>query len=440
MADNPSAEPASTISSPPISPTPAPAAAAAVTLTTSTSTIPNTTPAGTTPMTPRKHASRRFSQRRVRSNSAFNTLGSGHSDPHHDALNKIKQFLKGRSAFDVFPLSYRFIIFDTKLTVKHALATMHQHGIVSAPLYDSKQWKFAGMLTLIDIIHLIQFYYLKAETFDSAIADVETFKIESLRNIEKELNVPPPPLYSIHPSRPLYEACKFLIQSHARRLPLIDRDSESELELIASVLTQYRVLKFVSTNCAKEISSLNYSLRSLGIGTYVDPKPPAGNDNPYYPIATASMESTVFNVVNLFSERGISAVPILDENGVVLNIYEALDVTTLIRSGAYTKLDLSIRSALQQRTSDFTGVVTCSGTDSLGKLLEFISLQRVHRLIVVDSEGKLSGIITLSDILKYLIKDAPHYSHSTSVNGAVTTSASQNPLPPQAESAREAEE
>jgi hypothetical protein len=57
----------------------------------------------------------------------------------------------------------------------------HDVGIVAAPLYNQKKWQFAGMLTLSDIIHLIQFYYLKAETFETAAADVETFRIESLR-------------------------------------------------------------------------------------------------------------------------------------------------------------------------------------------------------------------------------------------------------------------
>lgn len=212
----------------------------------------------TSPATKKLH--RKHSQRRARSNSH-----AGFVDSHHEALGKIRAFLKSRSAFDVFPLSYRFVIFDTKLTVKHALNTMHQNGIVSAPLFNQKQWKFAGMLTLLDIIHLIQFYYLKAETFETAAADVETFKIESLRStyiahlyiqtineyfadVEKELGVPPPPLHSIHPSRPLFEACKLMIQSHAKRLALIDHDSASGMELIASVLTQYRVLKFIANN------------------------------------------------------------------------------------------------------------------------------------------------------------------------------------------------
>jgi hypothetical protein len=38
------------------------------------------------------------------------------------------------------------------------------------------------------------------------------------------------------------------------------------------------------------------------------------------------MSTTVFDVVHMFSERGISAVPIIDENGVVVNLYETVDV------------------------------------------------------------------------------------------------------------------
>jgi 5'-AMP-activated protein kinase regulatory gamma subunit len=63
-------------------------------------------------------------------------------------------------------------------------------------------------------------------------------------------------------------------------------------------------------------------LHSLGIGTYVNPQ----SDNPFHPIATATLTTRVFDVVHMFSERGISAVPIIDENGIVVNLYETVDV------------------------------------------------------------------------------------------------------------------
>lgn len=162
--------------------------------------------------------------------------------------------------------------------------------------------------------------------------------------MEKEINVPPPPLLSVHPLRPLYDACRFLIRTHARRLPLIDRDPQTDGEVVISVLTQYRVLKFIAMNvrrcfggastdadipqCRDITQYLTKSVQELGIGTYVttEGRPEHEQGNPFWPCATATMQTTVFDVVHMFSEKGISAVPIVDENGKVLNLYETVDV------------------------------------------------------------------------------------------------------------------
>ena len=54
-------------------------------------------------------------------------------------------------------------------------------GVVSAPLYDSSNYRFAGMFTLVDVIHLIQFYYLTATGYDSAAVEVESVDLHMLR-------------------------------------------------------------------------------------------------------------------------------------------------------------------------------------------------------------------------------------------------------------------
>lgn len=48
--------------------------------------------------------------------------------------------------------------------------------------------------------------------------------------------------------QPLFEACKMLIKTHARRLPLLDADNSTGDEAVISVLTQYRLLKFIAIN------------------------------------------------------------------------------------------------------------------------------------------------------------------------------------------------
>ncbi|KAI0067672.1 CBS-domain-containing protein [Artomyces pyxidatus] len=346
---------------------------------------------------------RKPSARRTRAGSYMQPTQT--QETHDAALHSIRAFLKGRTSYDAFPVSFRLIVLDSQLEVKKALQCLLSNGVVSAPLWNSEKSLFAGMFTVSDIIHLIQYYY-HTSSYDNAVTDVETFRLESLRDIERSLGVATPPLLHEHPNASLYDAAKLLIQTHARRLPLLDEDTETGHEVIVSVLTQYRLLKFIAINCTRDIQILHLPLRKLGIGTYVDRAPsdqtPEGQ-NPYHPIATATMTTTVFDVVHMFSEQGISAVPIVDENGIVVNLYETVDVITLVRLGAYQSLDLTISEALHQRSPDFPGVVICGASDSLGTLLQLIKKRRVHRLVVVEGEGRLLGIITLSDVLRYVI-------------------------------------
>lgn len=55
-------------------------------------------------------------------------------------------------------------------------------GVVSAPLYDSTTQRFAGMFTLADVVHLIQYYYLTSNEYENVVAEVEAFQLESLRS------------------------------------------------------------------------------------------------------------------------------------------------------------------------------------------------------------------------------------------------------------------
>jgi 5'-AMP-activated protein kinase, regulatory gamma subunit len=108
-------------------------------------------------------------------------------------------------------------------------------------------------------------------------------------------------------------------------------------------------------------------------------------------------------------------------------------VITLIKGGIYDDLNLSVGEALLKRSDvsldfvsspsvseeswsdselenegpnpleDFAGIYTCSGSDRLDTILDTIRKSRVHRFVVVDDAGRLKGLLTLSDILSYLL-------------------------------------
>jgi len=114
----------------------------------------------------------------------------------------IRAFLKVRTSYDVLPLSFRLIVFDTNLLVKKSLNILIQNGesrpggmdfggftniagIVSAPLWDSKRSTFAGLLTTSDFINVIQYYCLHPEE----MSKIDQFRLNSLRGRSREWSV-----------------------------------------------------------------------------------------------------------------------------------------------------------------------------------------------------------------------------------------------------------
>ncbi|KAL7919756.1 nuclear protein SNF4 [Trichoderma austrokoningii] len=301
-------------------------------------------------------------------------------------LIAIRDFLRKRTSYDVLPLSFRLIVLDTDLLIKKSLNILIQNSIVSAPLWDSHASRFAGILTATDYINVIQYHC----QFPDEMNKLDQFRLSSLRDIEKAIGATPIESVSVHPSKPLYEALRRMLKTRARRIPLVDVDDETGRETVISVITQYRILKFIAVNNEHNTILLKKTLRELHLGTYTD-------------LAVARMATTVLEVIDLMVNRNISCVPIVDSENRVLNAFEAVDVIPCIKGGAYDDLNGTVGEALCKRPEDNPGIFTCSEDDRLDSIFDTIRKSRVHRLIVVDDENKLKGVISLSDILKYVL-------------------------------------
>ncbi|KAL7933929.1 nuclear protein SNF4 [Trichoderma chlorosporum] len=301
-------------------------------------------------------------------------------------LKAIRDFLRKRTSYDVLPLSFRLIVLDTDLLIKKSLNILIQNSIVSAPLWDSHTSRFAGILTATDYINVIQYHC----QFPDEMSKLDQFRLASLRDIEKAIGATPIESVSVHPSRPLYEALRRMLKTRARRIPLVDVDEETGRETVISVITQYRILKFIAVNNEHNTILLKKTLREIKMGTYTD-------------LLVARMGTTVLEVINLMVNGNISCVPIVDSENRVLNAFEAVDIIPCIKGGAYDELNGSVGEALCKRPEDNPGIFTCSQDDRLDSIFDTIRKSRVHRLIVVDDENKLKGVISLSDILKYVL-------------------------------------
>jgi len=109
---------------------------------------------------------------------------------------------------------------------------------------------------------------------------------------------------------------------------------------------------------------------------------------------TLSSDNTIREALNLMGRYSISGIPIVD-NGQL--------------KGILTNRDIRFETNLDQRISERMtkeNLVTAPEGTTLEEAEEILQQHRIEKLLVVDKEGRLKGLITVKDILKK--KRFPH--------------------------------
>ncbi|KAJ2588321.1 AMP-activated serine/threonine-protein kinase regulatory subunit [Coemansia sp. RSA 1722] len=298
-------------------------------------------------------------------------------------------FLKQHSAYDMIPVSFRLIVLDTKLLVTKALSTLVQNGIESAPMFDSTNACYAGMLTTTDLVNMIQYYYSNF-SYSEALEDLGQVQLENYKELLFRFKSRQTNTLCANPLDTLYEVSRRLLATDYSALALVDEDTDTGHDVVVSMLSIYKILNFMAVNIDDKKKLKQHSLYDLEIGTYGD-------------LVTATMDVSVIDIIRMFVDNNISVVPILDESGVVLNVFAESDIILLAREGLLDELNIPVSEALALRPDDYPGVHTCTQSDTLFSVLDTIRKTQVQRLIVVDEDIKPVGVVALSDVLRALI-------------------------------------
>ncbi|XP_054987276.1 5'-AMP-activated protein kinase subunit gamma-2 isoform X5 [Sorex araneus] len=293
------------------------------------------------------------------------------------------RFMRSHRCYDIVPTSSKLVVFDTTLQVKKAFFALVANGVRAAPLWESKKQSFVGMLTITDFINILHRYYKSPMV---QIYELEEHKIETWRELYLQETFKP--LVNISPDASLFDAVYSLIKNKIHRLPVIDPISGNALY----ILTHKRILKFLQLFMCDmpKPAFMRQNLEALGIGTYRN-------------IAFIHPDTPIIKALSIFVDRRVSALPVVDEAGKVVDIYSKFDVINLAAEKTYNNLDITVTQALQHRSQYFEGVVKCSKLETLETIVDRIVRAEVHRLVVVNEADSIVGIISLSDILQALI-------------------------------------
>lgn len=111
---------------------------------------------------------------------------------------------------------------------------------------------------------------------------------------------------------------------------------------------------------------------------------------------TISPGATVFDAIEQMAARNVGALPVM-EGAKLVGIVSERDYTRKVILKGKSSKDTEVGSIMS------TSPVTIVGSDSVARSLQFMSEKRVRHLPVLDSEGKLVGIVTIGDLVKWVI-------------------------------------
>lgn len=135
--------------------------------------------------------------------------------------------------------------------------------------------------------------------------DQQELRTKQSVEVERILGVKAIETISTSPEGVLYDALRKMLHSRARRIPLVSYDGETARPNVTSVITQYRILKFIAIN-VRDTEKLRKPLQMLRLGTYEH-------------LCRCSMDTAVLDVVHEMVTRNISSVPVCTPEGKHLN-------------------------------------------------------------------------------------------------------------------------
>ncbi|CAJ0942950.1 unnamed protein product, partial [Mesorhabditis belari] len=299
-------------------------------------------------------------------------------------------FMKAHKCYDLIPISTKLVVFDTHLPVRKAFYALIYNNVRAAPLYDSAKGQYVGMLTITDFIKILYRYYKSGAEGEDGMKSLEEQEISHWRERFEEDDGAQREFITVDPNLSLHRAVQLLCTHKVHRLPVLDQATGN----ISYILTHKRLMKFLYLyiHDLPRPSFMEKTPRELGIGSWGE-------------VLTIHSDTPLIEALKTFLSNRVSALPIVDNEDRVVDIYAKFDVISLAAEKVYDKLDVTVSEALKYRNDTFEGVHCCHETDTLFQVIETIVRAEVHRLVATDSSKRVVGIVSLSDILKYLVLD-----------------------------------
>ena len=118
-------------------------------------------------------------------------------------------------------------------------------------------------------------------------------------------------------------------------------------------------------------------------------------------VVTIAPTDQLSHAVKLLSEKRIGAVIVTGPDNHVAGILSERDIVRALGERGPAVLDENIASVMTRK------VTTCTESDTIAVIMERMTTGKFRHVPVIE-QGRLSGVISIGDVVKYRIEEVEH--------------------------------
>jgi len=248
----------------------------------------------------------------------------------------------------------------------------------------------AGLITVEDI-HVYQY----SSTLREGLPDVRVEEIMTRM------------VTTVHPETPLAEVVEKLLDKDYTALPVVDETgrvvgiiSDTDLLERGDMEVSLSLKKAVDPDLARALIARLRQVTKM-VAQVMTPEP-----------VTIGLHASLSEAARLMSKKKLKRLPVVDADGLLLGVLGRLDILTALAAG-YLPQEASPRLTGPHPVSPRTvaevmdpSVPTVLPQTLLSDVLALLASTRVKRVVVVDAERRVVGIISDSDLVARLSSEA----------------------------------
>ncbi|EGT30026.1 CBN-AAKG-3 protein [Caenorhabditis brenneri] len=267
---------------------------------------------------------------------------------------------------------------------------------------DSTTLEITGVLSVTDFIMVLMMLWKYRENLDELkgtplshedfrqmdIAYMPISRWKGCLEMKGQLK----PFINIGLKESIFRAVELLTKYRIHRLPVMDENTGD----CAYILTHRRILHYIWKHCAllPKPECLSQRVVDLEMGTWKN-------------LLYADEQTPLIDCLDMLIDNHISGIPVVEKNTMkVVEVYTRFDAASAAFSD-HIDLSVTVTRAIQERDYQCgirrDGVVTAHYTTTLWSLIEVFIDKNVHRIFMVDDRTVLKGIISLSDVIEFLV-------------------------------------